>query len=249
MALRTGILGLAVFVAACGGLQPDQAPQMGLPGWDGTQIVCNEEVSFAPEADAVLPVFEADERLGLCARSMRYIELHREFGDRTSYFGVAAISTASLAATYAPMVRRAYSEGTWAFLADLSRVLETGVNAAAAKAGQGGVFRARLDTAALLRDEQALVQSRLDEMAMDDPEAYAQLIEEINGTLNPTNRLLIAAINRNPFFRAYEGGLAQIRARRDGQIDYADMEQRIEVSEVLQALIEGISPGEPAESR
>ena len=245
MALRFGIIGLTLIVAACGGRQPPATPELGLPSWDGEQIVCNETVSFARTATEALPDFEPDERLGLCARSMRYIELNRQFGEQTSYFGVAAATTASLAATYAPLVRRAYSESSWAFMDTLSDKIELRVNTAAENAaGSQGVLgrftRARMDSGALIREEQKDVQAELDAFATENPEAYAQLIEDVNGTFNPTNRLLIAAINRNPFFKAYEAGLAQVRARNGGAIDFADLEQRIEVGEVLQALIDGI---------
>ncbi len=245
MARRSGLIGLALLVAACGGGQPPVAPDLGLPAWDGSQIVCNKTVSFARTATETLPEFAADERLGFCARAMRYIELNRQYGAQSSYFGVAAATTASLAATYAPLVRRAYSAGTWTFMNDLNADLERRVNTAAADAENTGGLLARLsrgglDTEALIVAEQQEVQAALEAMAADNPEAYAQLIEEVNGTFNPTNRLLIAAINRNPFFRAYEAGLAQVRLRHGGAINYADMAQRVEISHVLQALIEGI---------
>ncbi len=246
MALRTGLLGLTMFVAACASGQPPVAPEMDLPAWDGEQIVCNKSVSFARTATEALPEFQPDERLGLCARSMRYIALNRKYGEQTSYFGVAAATTASLAATYAPLVRRAYSDSTWEFMDNLSRDIEVQVNATAENAA-GGFFRPRsrtdMDTNALIREEQQGVQAALEAFALDNPEAYTQLIEDVNRTFNPTNRLLIAAINRNPFFRAYEAGLAQVRARHGGTINFADIEQRIEIGEVLQALIEGIPTG------
>jgi len=241
MTFRSGFLVLAVVVSACGSREVE-TPEMGLPAWDGDHIVCNEDVSFAAGAVGTLPEFTEDDRLGFCARSMRYIELHREFGSKTSYFGVVAATTASLAATYAPLVRKAYSESTWTFMADMNRELEAHVNEVAQKAGQGGlsgILRGGLDTGANVRAEQETVQAKLDAFAASDPEGYAQLIEDVNGTFNPTNRLLIAAINRNPFFKAYEAGLAQVRVRHGGAIDFADIEQRVEIGAVLQALIEG----------
>ena len=246
MAVRSGILGLVMFVAACGGGQPPAAPELGLPAWDGEQIVCNKSVSFARTATATLPEFEPNERLGFCERSMRYIALHRQYGAQTSYFGVAAATTATLAATYAPLVRRAYSDSSWEFMDNLSGDIEAQVTAAAEKAARasgllGRISNARMNTDALVREEQQGVQAALEAFAADNPEGYAQLIEDVNGTFNPTNRLLIAAINRNPFFRAYEAGLAQVRARHGGAIDFSDVEQRIEIGAVLQALIEGIS--------
>lgn len=245
MALRSGLIGLAFVTAACGGSQPPAAPELGLPAWNGEQVVCNETVSFSHTATAALPVFDDGERLGLCARSMRYIELNRKYGEQTSYFGVAAATTASLAATYAPLVRRAYSDSTWEFMATMSADIEDQVNLAAenSRGSQGllgRISRSPMNTGALIREEQKDVQKTLDAFALADPEGYAQLIEDVNGTFNPTNRLLIAAINRNPFFRAYEVGLAQVRARHDGAINYADLEQRIEIGEVLQALFRGI---------
>ncbi len=245
MALRSGIIGLAMFAAACGGGQPPLAPELGLPAWDGEQIVCNKTVSFARTATAALPVFDENERLGLCARSMRYIELNRQYGEQTSYFGVAAATTASLAATYAPLVRRAYSGSTWEFMDNLSGDIELRVNLAAENAAGsqgllGRISRAPMNTGALIREEQKDVQSMLDTFALDNPEGYARLIEDVNGTFNPTNHFLIAAINRNPFFRAYEAGLAQVRQRHGGAINFAEIEQRIEIGEVLQALFRGI---------
>lgn len=248
MIFRALILATLSLVAACGG-RVVETPSMGLPAWDGDHIVCNEDVSFAADAAAALPVFDEGERLGFCARSMRYLDLHREFGGQTAYFGVAAATTASLAATYAPLVRRAYSDSTWEFMAALSRETEGKVNEAATKAGQAGLsrmlgsLRGGLDTGALIRSEQEDVQDKLEGFAAQDPEGYAQLIEDVNGTFNPTNRLLIAAINRNPFFRAYEAGLAQIRTGHGGAIDFAHFEQRTEIGGVLQALIQAIAPG------
>ncbi|HIP23497.1 MAG TPA: hypothetical protein EYG79_07900, partial [Rhodobacteraceae bacterium] len=64
MTLRTGIIGLTLFVAACGGGQSPATPELGLPAWDGSQIVCNETVSFARTTTAALPEFEPNERLG-----------------------------------------------------------------------------------------------------------------------------------------------------------------------------------------
>lgn len=245
MLSRPLAFGLLLFVAACG-LKP-AAPGLenALPAWDGLQIVCNKEVSFSENATDDLPEFSPDERLGLCARSMHYLEFHRQFGRDTSYFGVAAATTASLAATYAPLVRRAYSDSTWAFMGALSREIEQRINAVASRqAGAQGLLGritgGRADTNALIREEQIAVQAKLDTFATENPDAYARLIDDVNGTFNPTNRLLIAAINRNPFFRAYEAGLAQIRARHGGAIDFADLEQRIEIGLVLQALIDGI---------
>ena len=246
MALRSGIIGIAFFVAACGGgALPSQAVDSGLPAWDGQQIVCNKTVSFARTATDPLPEFAANERLGLCARAMRYIALNRQYGAQTSYFGVAAASTASLAATYAPLVRRAYSASTWEFLDNLNGDLEVLVNNAAKQVAKSGGLLARLsgarpDTDALISSEQSAVQAELDALATDNPAAYATLIKEVNATLNPTNRLLIAAMNRNPFFQAYGAGLAQLRQAHGGALDYADMAQRVEISHVLQALIEGI---------
>jgi len=245
MTMRFGVLGFVMLVAACGGKPEPVAPEMGLPAWDGEQIVCNETVSFARTATTALPVFEDNERLGLCARSMRYIELNRQYGAQSSYFGVAAATTASLAATYAPLVRRAYSESTWEFMDNLNADIELRVNAAAENAAKAGGLlgrfsRAEMDTMALIREEQQDVQAMLEAYAVDNPEAYAQLIKDVNGTFNPTNRLLIAAINRNPFFKAYEAGLAQVRQRHGGAIDFASIEQRIEIGAVLHALIEGI---------
>ncbi|MCF6272731.1 MAG: hypothetical protein L3J37_05985 [Rhodobacteraceae bacterium] len=243
--LKSGLMVATLFVSACAGVQQAEAPLPGLPVWDGQQIVCNQEVSFAPEAETPLPVFAEDERLGFCARSMRYIKLHRQYGDQTGYFGAVAAATASLAATYAPLVRRAYSENTWAFLAKINREAEAGIIAAAQQAGRGGLgglLRGGVDARALFRAEQERIELALQTLKSDDPERYAEVIREVNSTLNPTNRLLIAAINRNPFFRAYEAGLAQIRARHGGAIDYADIGQRVEIDAVLLALIKGVGP-------
>ena len=251
MKLTPIFLAISTTLAACGGTPQPETPSMGLPAWDGEQIVCNETVSFSSDATATLPEFPADERLGLCARSMAYITLHRQNGEQTSYFGVTAAVVASLAATYAPLVRRAYSESTWEFMAELSRETETMIAGVAAQANQGGVSRLMdrvsgrgLDTGALIRSEQRAVQASLDTLKAEDPEGYARLIEDVNGTFNPTNRMLIAAINRNPFFRAYEAGLAQVRARHGGAIDFADIEQRVEIGEVVRSLIEAVPPTE-----
>jgi len=243
--MRITALGLTIFLAACGGNQPPQSPDMELPAWDGSQIVCSETVSFAHTAIEPLPEFAADERLGLCARTMRYIALHRQYGAQTSYFAVAAEATATLAATYAPLVRRAYSDSTWNFMAALSQTIEPRVSLAAENAAGtqgllGRISRAPMNTRALIREEQKAVQAELDAFAAENPEGYAQLITDVNGTFNPTNPFLIAAINRKPFYRAYEAGLAQVRANHGGAIDFADIEQRIEIGEILNALIEGI---------
>lgn len=234
----TVLLIALLFTASCGlfgrGNAPD--PDLPLPVWNGESILCNEDVSFDKAAETALPEFADDERLGLCARSIRYLELNRLYGDRTEFFGIAAASTASLAATYAPLVRRAYSDETWGFMAQMSADLETGANRVAADLAAGE----RVNTTALIAQDQRAVQAALDQLAATDPETYAAVIAEVGSTLNPTNRLLLAAINRNPFFAAYEAGLAQVRADVGGNIDFSSLDHRLKVGVILKRLISGI---------
>ncbi len=240
--MRNLFLALILVVpASCGltGKNTDEPPQATLPAWNGEHILCGAQVNYDKNNRDPFPVFQEDDRLGFCARTIRYLELNRQYGDQTPIFGIAAAVTTSFAASYAPFVRRVYSQDTWAFMATLSAELEpqfTGF----ADAFANGTPRPLPE---MIDMDQDLAQARLDALRDTDPDAYTTLIAELNDSLNPTNPMLLAAINRNPFFAAYEAGLAQIRAKVGGRIDYSQRSQRVMISQMLQRLFQGIPDG------
>ncbi len=237
-----GVLSACGVLGLFGNSLPD-APlnQTAIPAWDGNHILCSEDVSFAMDSTDALPEFDADERLGFCIRSIKYLELHRQFGDRTTYFGVAAALTGSLAATYAPLVRRAYSPPTWEFMQSVNLALDANVDVASA-ALAAGARGGQNFTRRTIANGQNDVQSLLDALQAESPETYAQVIEDLSSTLNPTNPLLLNAINRNPFFAAYEASLAGIRQQVGGNVDYSQLEHRLEIDAALDSLISNIAP-------
>ncbi|MBL4806639.1 MAG: hypothetical protein JKY31_05035 [Rhodobacteraceae bacterium] len=220
---------------------PPASGESSIPAWDGAHILCSENVSFAQSSTDELPEFDDDERLGFCSRSMKYLELHRQYGDQTPYFGIAAATTGSLAATYARLVRRAYSAPTWAFMQELNVSLDRNVDAAAAQLAAGGHGNVGF-TNRMIRQEQNAVQEALDTLQQSDPDAFATVIKELGSTLNPTNPMLLAAINRNPFFAAYEASLAVIRTEVGGPVDYSNPAHRLKISTALNRLITNIAP-------
>ena len=242
------VVPILALLAACGsaGLFGNSGPddtgvENNIPAWDGVHIICNETISFDSGSTQTLPEFPVSERLGFCDRSMKYLALNREFGDKTTYFGISAALTGSLAATYAPLVRRAYSGQTWDFMQKLNLVLDANVNAAMAEllAGNNG---GQAFTDRFIEQEQNIVQEVLDNLQATDPQVFDDIMQDISGTLNPTNPMLLSAINRNPFFAAYEASLAALRVQVGGNVDYDLLDHRLEISAALDRLIKNITP-------
>ncbi len=244
----TLLLSATVLLSSCGVLAifgnsgPDiPAVTSTIPAWDGDHILCSEDVSFAVGSTDILPEFDADERLGFCARSMKYLELHRQYGDKTTYFGIAAAQSGSLAATYARLVRRAYTADTWQIMQSVNLLLDENVDAAAAELARGGNGGQRF-TDRMIANGQDDLQDMLDVLKAKEPEIYAQMITDLASTLNPTNPMLLSAINRNPFFAAYEASLAEIRAEVSGNVDFSLIEHRLKIDAALDYLIANIAP-------
>ncbi len=238
----TALLSSCGILAIFGNSEPD-APinQTNIPAWDGDHILCSEDVSFAQDSTDALPEFDADERLGFCDRSMKYLELHRQYGDKTTYFGIAAAQTGSLAATYARLVRRAYTSDTWQIMQSVNLLLDENVDAVAAQMANGNNGGQGFTNRAIAKGQDDL-QGLLDDLQAEQPEIYAQMIEDLASTLNPTNPMLLNAINRNPFFAAYEASLAEIRKDVAGDVDFARIEHRLKIDAALDYLIANIAP-------
>ncbi len=239
------LLPAVALISACGFFskpEPVTTPDSSnIPAWDGAHILCSENVSFAQDATEALPEFTPDDRLGFCTRSMKYLALHRQYGDQTTYFAIAAATTGSLAATYARLVRRAYSGPTWEFMQSINLALDANVDAAVAKLEAGAAGGAQF-TNRLIESEQANVQNMLNAHQTSDLEGYANVISDVGNTLNPTNPMLLAAINRNPFFAAYEASLAEIRAETGGDVNFSLLSHRLKISAALDQLINNIAP-------
>lgn len=242
------ILPVIALVASCGILgklsfsdSDTDYDSANIPAWDGRQKLCGEEVDFVNSAVEALPEFADDERIGFCARTMKYLALHRRYGDQTNYFGIAAISTGILAGTYVPMMQRATSDETWAFLLAQNLVLDSKIDAVALDM-QTGKSGSQRFTNRLITEEQKTVQTALETLETSEPETYAIVIEELAKILNPTNPFLLAGINRNPLFASYEASLAEIRTREESDLDYSDIQHRRAISAAIDRLIKNITP-------
>ena len=242
------VLSAFAVLSACGvlGLFGNSVPdapinQSVIPAWDGDHILCSKDVSFAVDSTGVLPEFDADERLGFCNRSMKYLALHRQYGDQTTYFGIAAAQSGSLAATYARLVRRAYTADTWQVMQSVNLLLDTNVDAAAAELANGNTGGQGF-TNRFIANGQDDLQNLLDDLQENEPDIYAQMITDLASTLNPTNPMLLSAINRNPFFAAYEASLAKIRVEVAGNVNFALIEHRLKIDAALDGLIANIAP-------
>ncbi|MFT4716629.1 MAG: hypothetical protein ACI861_002247 [Paracoccaceae bacterium] len=204
--------------------------------WKGRAVVCHQRVNFDKNAQAALPDFSADLRRGFCARTTFYLTLHREFGDRTAFFGVAAMTTAGLAALYSPAQQQTYSPETWAFLARLSASLEQRATVTAARLRAGYAGNPNL-TRELLDVEQSLVQTALQVEQKRDLEAYGGLLAEINKTLNPSGALVLAAINSQPFYANYLAAITAVRGEVGGPVRFDRLDHRVQVGLQLAELL------------
>jgi hypothetical protein len=224
---------LCLLLVACGTGSPPNP--LGW-NWQGRAVVCNQDVRFNANAQAALPDYSTDLRRGFCARTGFYLTLHREFGDRTAFFGVAAMTTAGLAALYAPTQRQTYSPDTWAFLARLSTALQQRATVTATRLRTGHIAGANL-TRDLLETEQTLVQIALQVERDRDPLAYAALLREVDKTLNPNDPLVLAAINSQPFYANYLAAIAMVRAEMGGPVRFDRLDHRVQVGLRLAELL------------
>jgi len=238
MSRRALLLPIFLIVASCGVFGPaDEPPERPAPPpvWNGDFVLCGKPVSFVLTSTDPLPVFSGDERLGFCAISVRYLILHRQYGAKSDVFGASAAVTGSYSSLYTLFRRAHLSRSTWGFLAQLSRRIETrapSVVSALASGASRGSFNRRNDA-----EEQILVQTALDAFQLSQPGDYAKLMADMSKLLNPTGRFQMAAINRDPFFRALEASLAPLRAEFGGPIDYALLDHRLRIGTVLQKMI------------
>lgn len=177
--------------------------------WRATVLLCQQAVDFSATSGRDLPKFTAEHRLGFCQRTVFYLRLHREFGEHTAFFGVAAITTAGLATLYGPGQRHRYSPETWDFMSGLSGDLaERAITTAnRLRRGTKGLGLTRQ----LLEREQSHVGQVLADLRRREPVLYTRLIGEIDQTLNPDDPLVLAAINSQPFFATYLAAIAEVR--------------------------------------
>ncbi len=234
---------LAIILASCGifGNAPIPAPQSSIPAWDGQLLVCGNTVSFAQNAVTPLPEYPAEERLGFCARSSKYLALHRQYGDKTTFFGISAETTSSFAVLYAPFMRRIYNNDTWEFAQQLNLALDTRVDQVVAQL-QAGETGGAAFTQQLMTLEQNNVQTMLDALHASDPDIYEKMLKDFGGSFNPTNPMLLRAMNSEPFFAAYEASLAKIRLEIGGDVDFSNLAHRLKIAAALDQMIRAIAP-------
>ncbi len=199
--------------------------------WRGDLILCQHPIDFARDGITVLPVLNGLDQGGYCGRTIDYIQLHRQYGDRTGFFGSAAMTTAGLALLSASAERQRYSAGTWDFLTKLSRDLAPHAHETARRL-PANIEKSEL-TRQLFETEQRHVQQALDGFRRKSPDAYDTLVREVGKTLNPAEPLLQIALSSQPFFAVYLAALAEVHADLGEPVDFAKADHRVRVGLAL----------------
>lgn len=222
------ILGLCLGAVAC---TQNTTPNPMAWKWRGKHVLCSQLVDFAADSRRKLPEFDAKQGQGFCRRTVFYLRLHREFGEDTTFFGVAAMTTSGLVVLDRPTQHHRYSPETWAFMSGLSLELEERAEFTAQRLRRG---RKGSDlTQRLLTEEQAHVGRALANLQRSDPALYRRVIREIDRTLNPGDPLVLAAINSHPFFATYLAAIAKVRGDVGGPVSFALSKHRVAVGMAL----------------
>ena len=169
-----------------------------------------------------------------CERSRMYLDWHWQVSDKTSFFGAAAMVTASLAGVDSLGSPFVVQRNTDRFLKDLSGVLESSNQRIYERILSGELSGPTL-TADIVRFEQSQVQDYLNGLASADPDAYDAFVGDVNDLLN----------GRGPRFfgrmtcwsqivpcsdRYYERNvLAPVRAALGRDIDFANGNDRVAI--------------------
>ncbi len=229
---RLFCLALAIFLI----VTPDVA-HAGRKPWNGDHVMCQERISFAQNSALPLPSFPPRRKRGLCARTVNWIKLHRKYGEETAFFGIAAMTTAGLAAIYSPTQRFRYSDETWDFMVRLSRRLEKRA-AKIVKRFESGAISGNALTKKLLNAEQKAVERALARLKSKDPAAYKRVISDVGKTLNVRDPGLLLIINSNRFLSSYHATLGEVRTDLGRKISFASKEHRVKVGLALARLVD-----------
>ena len=167
-----------------------------------------------------------------CRRAALYSRLDGKFAGQTRFYGAAAATTAMLANLSMPGFGQAMvSNSTRQFMSDMSSSLEA-MNMRMAKSLEGGAMNgANLDLK-FIHAEQTAVQGHLDAFNARDPSAYASMIAEVNGLLNPSG-VKEGMANFYGTDRAYQRVLDGVRNDVGGEIDFANQGHREAIGKAL----------------
>ncbi len=168
-----------------------------------------------------------------CRRADLYQNYDALLGGRTRFFGAAAMTVTMIADLDMPIVGQlALSGGSRSFLSGLSHDLEqmNGQEALAIEHGTlGGIG---LDDR-LVHAEQSSVQAHLNALSSSDPGAYASLISQVNGLLNP-NGSAAAAASMYSSDRQYHSILNSSRSGLGRDIDFSRQGDREAIGNALE---------------
>jgi RHS repeat-associated protein len=162
-----------------------------------------------------------------CRRAYEYAGFDRVLGAKTRFFGAASLTTQYLADMESPIVGRYVSDPTRQFMRQLSSELEKMNQGTALAIEHGSLSHSNLD-AVMVHKEQTAVQERLDALSNKDPKAYASMIKEVNGLLNPTGAMNSASEVYGTFTTngVYLGILNGVRNSLGRDIDFSSQSDR-----------------------
>ena len=163
-----------------------------------------------------------------------YLEWHWQVSDKTSFFGAAAIVTASLAGVDALGSPTAVQRNTDRVLKDMSRVLESSNRRIFERVRSGELSGPTL-TADIVRFEQSQVQDYLNGLASADPDAYDAFVNDVNDLLNGRGPraggwIMCKSVIAPCSDRDFENNvLAPVRASLGRDIDFANENDRVAI--------------------
>jgi hypothetical protein len=163
-----------------------------------------------------------------------YPEWHCQVHDKTSFFGAAAMVTASLAGVDALGSPMMVQRSTDRFLKDLSRVLESSNRSIYERVLSGQLSGPTL-TEDIVRYEQSEVQDYLNGLASANPRAYEAFVGDVNDLLNSggaraSGRFICLGGLLFCTDRDYENNvLAPVRASLGRDIDFANENDRVAI--------------------
>jgi RHS repeat-associated protein len=181
---------------------------------------------------------------GFCKRASEYARFDAISAVRsqTRFFAAASAVSEELADVAVPVLSRAFVSGqTATFLENVGQDLEK-MNVKEEAAIQNGSLSGPGLDARMVHTEQTEVQSQLDNLHQSHPVAYAKIILEINGVLNP-GKLAGIAGNIAPTDRAYARVLDGVQKSLGHNVDFSNQGDREALGNALIKQAGGPSTG------
>jgi hypothetical protein len=183
-----------------------------------------------------------------------YLDWHWQVSDKTSFFGAAAMVTASLAGVDALGSPFVVQRNTDRFLKDLSRVLESSNQRIYERILSGELSGPTLTADAdIVRFEQSQVQDYLNGLASADPDAYEAFVGDVNDLLNGRGPRVAGIMTcwsqivpcSDRYFE--KNVLAPVRAALGRDIDFANENDRVAIgmqaTQVAQQATDSVTSG------